>query len=278
MILWLASYPKSGNTLIRSLLSSYFFSDSGDFKFELLNNIKQFPKKIFFTNLGVDLKDNAELAKNYINAQKIINKSGKFQFWKTHSSFCKINNKYSFSDLNNSLGVIYIVRDPRNIVSSLAHHNNISKNETLKLILENHFIFDDKDKIPVYTGSWSFNYNSWKVFKNYKKYLLIRYEDLVKNKELNLKIILKFVKKLSNFQFNIDESKIKKVVDTTDFYNMQRLEDKEGFIEAKKDIKGNKIKFFNLGEKNQWEKYLEPEIRMKIEEGCKDDMRELGYL
>jgi len=43
MIIWLASYPKSGNTLIRSMLSAYFFSNDGIFNFELLNNIKQFP-------------------------------------------------------------------------------------------------------------------------------------------------------------------------------------------------------------------------------------------
>ena len=50
MIIWLASFPKSGNTLVRSLLSSYFFSENGDFNFELLSNIKQFPKKVFFQN------------------------------------------------------------------------------------------------------------------------------------------------------------------------------------------------------------------------------------
>jgi hypothetical protein len=43
MIIWLASYPKSGNTLMRSLLSSYFFSKDGTFNFELLKNIKQYP-------------------------------------------------------------------------------------------------------------------------------------------------------------------------------------------------------------------------------------------
>ena len=42
MILWLASYPKSGNTWIRSLLSAYLFSSDGNFNFKLLNNIKQF--------------------------------------------------------------------------------------------------------------------------------------------------------------------------------------------------------------------------------------------
>lgn len=48
MIMWLASYPKSGNTFIRSLLSSYFFSEDGIFNFNLLKNIKQFPNVFLF--------------------------------------------------------------------------------------------------------------------------------------------------------------------------------------------------------------------------------------
>ena len=29
MFVWIASYPKSGNTLVRSMLTSYFFSNDG---------------------------------------------------------------------------------------------------------------------------------------------------------------------------------------------------------------------------------------------------------
>ena len=47
MIIWIASYPKSGNTYIRSLLSAYYFSKDGKFEFSLLKNIKQFPDESF---------------------------------------------------------------------------------------------------------------------------------------------------------------------------------------------------------------------------------------
>ena len=56
MIVWLASYPKSGNTLLRSILTSYFFSQNGDFNFELLNKIGQFPLSInLHSNLVAEL-------------------------------------------------------------------------------------------------------------------------------------------------------------------------------------------------------------------------------
>ena len=43
MIIWLASYPKSGNTLVRSMFAAYYFSKDGKFNFDLLKNIKKFP-------------------------------------------------------------------------------------------------------------------------------------------------------------------------------------------------------------------------------------------
>ena len=108
---------KSGNTFVRSLLSSYIFSKDGNFNFELLKNIKQFPDNSLFKQLGVDINNEDEMYKNYINSQKILNKKDSIMFLKTHSCFVNTN-KFKFTDRHNTLGVIYIVRDPRNIVTS----------------------------------------------------------------------------------------------------------------------------------------------------------------
>ena len=48
MIIWLASYPKSGNTWVRSLLSAYYYSENGNFSFDLLKNIDVYPQKKYF--------------------------------------------------------------------------------------------------------------------------------------------------------------------------------------------------------------------------------------
>ena len=71
----------------------------------------------------------------------------------------------------------------------------------------------------------------------------------------------------------------KKTIETTDFERMKRLEQKEGFFEAKTHNEtGKKIPFFNLGPKNDWKKMLDEKIRIKIEEAFKKEMVELGYL
>jgi hypothetical protein len=67
MIIWISSYPKSGNTIVRSLLSSYFFSKDGNFDFDLLNNIRQFPDFSLFEKLKIDTTNEKEVVKNYIN-------------------------------------------------------------------------------------------------------------------------------------------------------------------------------------------------------------------
>ena len=99
-----------------------------------------------------------------------------------------------------------------------------------------------------YLGSWGSNYQSWKSFKSVNKYLLIRYEDLIKNKnEIFLKI-LKFIHNLKKVDFNLDEKKFQNVLATTDFTYMQKLENAHGFNESIINKKtGKKVKFFNLG-------------------------------
>ena len=69
MIIWIASYPKSGNTWVRSLLSSYYFSEDGSFDFNLLKNIKQFPSKDFYNNKVLSVED---AAKNWLVIQRKI--------------------------------------------------------------------------------------------------------------------------------------------------------------------------------------------------------------
>ena len=169
MIVWLASYPKSGNTFVRSLLSSYIFSNDGSFNFELIKNIKQFPDNSLFNQIGVDTNNEEEMYQNYINSQKIFNKKDSIRFLKTHSCFVNTN-KFKFTDRHNTLGVIYIVRDPRNIVTSFAHHFQKTPEQALENLLSSQYIGkESKTHCTTYVGSWKYHYNSWKVFRRFNK-------------------------------------------------------------------------------------------------------------
>ena len=270
MFVWLASYPKSGNTLVRSLLASYFFSKDGIYNFDLINNIKQFPHAALFKSFGFDIKNEKELIKNYIKVQESINQKNQIQFLKTHSYLFNIEGN-GFTDLNNTLGSIYIVRDPRNVVTSLANFLDMSITKATDHLIHSPHIGGVKntnkieDIMKTYTDTWSGNFNSWKSFKSNGKYLLIKYEDLISNKEENLKKILKFIYKLKNINFEIDETKIKNIIQSTSFENMKNLEKEKGFEEARISIETKeKIPFFNLEQKNEWKKLLDLETIKKI--------------
>jgi hypothetical protein len=88
MIIWLASYPKSGNTLLRSILSSYFYSKEGEFSFnqsKLYFSISTILNQ--FMSAGIDINNDEEVLKNFINVQNFLNQEkGKVKFFKTHSS------------------------------------------------------------------------------------------------------------------------------------------------------------------------------------------------
>ena len=137
MIIWLASYPKSGNTLIRSMLSAYLFSKDGVYNFDIIKNIRHFPNIELFEKLNINPDNDGEIIKNYVNVQNSFNDKNSIQFLKTHSYLFNFNNSYPFTNLNVSLGVIYIVRDPRNVVSSLAKFESKTPEQTANLLTQN---------------------------------------------------------------------------------------------------------------------------------------------
>ena len=118
-----------------------------------------------------------------------------------------------------------------------------------------------------------------KSFKSVNKYLLIKYENLIDNKDKTFYEILKFIHKLKNADFNLDEKKFKNVLETTDFSSMQKLESEKGFDESMIDKKtGKKIKFFNLGKGTNWKSSLDPILQNKIQKAFEKEMIELNYL
>ena len=285
MIIWLASYPKSGNTLVRSMISAYFFSKDGIYNFDLIKNIKQFPKIGLFQKIGINIKDDKEVIKNYIKVQNTFNTKNSLQFLKTHSYLFNFENKYPFTDLKNSLGVIYIVRDPRNIINSFAKFWNTPQEKIAEIMINDLYMGGDfasekiEDRTKVWTGTWSSNFQSWKSFKFQERYLLVKYEDLIANPEEVFLKILEFIYQLNKKKFYLNKSKLNNVIKTTKFESMQLLEKKIGFNEAKiNDQTGEKIPFFNLGPKNDWKNSLDGKIRLKIEKAFMKEMQELNYL
>jgi len=121
MIVWIASYPKSGNTWVRSFLSDYLNKSKTDFDFSMLQKIERFPRKELYDNLKINYNNFFEIVSNWINMQSYLNLKDETIYLKTHNAMCTIN-EHPFTNKNNTLGVIYVVRDPRDVILSYSNH------------------------------------------------------------------------------------------------------------------------------------------------------------
>ena len=282
MIFWIASYPKSGNTWLRTLISAYYYSKDGKFTQNLIKNIGQFPEKKHFQGFDYLPQLVIDTSRFWIKAQERINSDKKLRFFKTHNVFGKINNR-SFTNKENSIGCIYIIRDPRNVITSLSNHYELNYSQALTWMLnEKKFIYDH-EKLKEYSdfqfiSSWSNNYKAWKSQKEFPL-KIVKYEDLVtKTYEVFIEII-EFINETTNNPEKVSKLKIKNAISTTSFSKLKENEKKYGFSESIKSRKEDKqIPFFFLGPENDWNKILDDEIKIKLNEVFKKDLKEFNYI
>ena len=283
MIIWLASYPKSGNTYVRAFLSAYYFSDNGQFDFSQITNIDQFPHEKFF-NQKVNNFD--EASKLWVPIQKKINQDKKIRFFKTHSFLGNYKGN-EFTSPETTLGAIYIIRDPRNVFTSIKNHYSLDNEKALKMITDKTRSLmsnNGSHASLTYISSWAENYLSW--FRNNKfRRLFIKYEDLIENRYETFRDLIVFTNTLMNNVEGVNKLKLQKAIETTNFNILKKKEMSETFDGSDSSFKNwrkfhseNKNLFFNLGPKNDWKKILEKEFAEKIETNFEKEMKELKYL
>ncbi len=278
MIIWIASYPKSGNTYLRSFISSYFFSKKGKFNFDLLLNILQFPS-IKFTKKNIF--SDIEASQNWIfNQSQFFLNNNKIHFVKTHNTLDEYKGN-KFTTKKQTLGAIYIVRDPRNIISSLTHHYSLNYDQAYKKIMDENASLLEKSLNNdhsnfTFLGSWSNHYKSWKNTKEFKT-LFLKYEDLEDNKYDTFKKVINFVNNIKGDKLEIDEKKLLNSIRSTNFTNLRNKEQIEGFEESITSSTGEKKPFFNLGFNNRWEKILPKNILSQLNKNLQSELNDLSY-
>ena len=286
MIIWLASYPKSGNTWIRFYIISLLMGKQTNLNLNHLRAIMNYPHSTQFENLVSDLFDFEEIAKNWITSQNKINSNKNLRFFKTHNMLGKFRGNL-FTNSENTLGSIYIVRDPRNVVTSVKNHYSLSnyeeatkfifnENQVLSLSDRQKDLYLKSKKFPLtqFVGSWKTHYLSWKNMK--KNYLLVRYEDLVESPKNEFTKIADFVGNLLKLKFTEDQ--IDNAISLSSFDKLEKMEKDNGFTESTIDKNGKRNKFFFLGPKNNWKKILNNKTSNLIEKEFEKEMKELKYL
>jgi len=283
MIIWLASYPKSGNTYVRAFLSAYYFSENGQFDFSQITNIDQFPHEKF---LKKKINSISEASEQWIPTQREINKDKKIKFFKTHSFLGNYQGN-EFTSPETTLGAVYIIRDPRNVLTSLKNHYSFDDDKALKMITDKTRSLmsnNGSHASLTFISSWAENYMSW-LRNNQFRRLFVKYEDLTTHKYETFRDIIVFTNTLMNRIEGVDKSKLQKAIETTNFNVLKQKEISETFDGSESSFKNwrkfhseNKNLFFNLGPENNWKKNLKTKISNEIEICFEKEMKKLGYL
>ena len=280
MIIWVASYPKSGNTWVRSIISSLVYTEDGIFNFPSIKKIDQYPQRRFLEYFTQDYNNIHEIKKYWITSQERINLDTKIKFFKTHHLNCKIDN-YPFTNKECTRATIYIVRDPRNLIDSISNHFSKSIEESKKFLLTSKILSPGKEielrggNVITYLGSWKEHYKFWT--NDNENLLIIKYEDLVKNIHQEIDKIIAFLKNYIDLE--VSDTKKENIIKSTSFEALKKIEDNGDFTENV-FVKGRseKVRFFNKGPNNNWQKTLPTKIQKDLETELNNELKELGYL
>ena len=245
--IFLASYPKSGNTWLRSIIGNFYNFDK-EFSLDNLKSIpllsikkhfSEFENKVYTNNHDLDFD---WISKNIIKCQKILNNNvNHLNIFKTHRARHK-----NFTNETVNAGFIYIVRDPRDIIVSLKNFSGKEINKTIDEFLFSKSLMISTNGAQELLSTWELNVQSWLNYKSVPR-LIIKYEDLKLNPKEIILNIKEFLNKIHRLNINLLDQDIDKIIENTNFNNLKKLEDKNGFDEATKHSK-----FFRSGTSNQW--------------------------
>lgn len=232
-LLFIASYPKSGNTFMRAIISSLIYSEDGNFNFDLFKKITLIDTNPFYDfvkdinyNDYLNLNDLSISSKYWLMAQKNYSNLTQNFVFKTHAANLMYQeNKYTLDKY--CMGVIYLIRNPIGIIPSYAYHLNVSNEDILKMITNNNIIsLNPKGNICVPLSSWETHITSWTKINVPK--IFIRFEDLIDDTIGTIKKCVEFLNSV-DIKFSCNSSKIKNIYSSTKFEKLEKQEQDNNF-------------------------------------------------
>ncbi len=272
-ILWLASYPKSGNTWMRVFLANLILDEPEPLELKRINEVcSSEPNEVWFKPFAkgeVSALGERRIAALRVKAQDRAAQLNKnIILMKTHSLYGR-DHGYPTISVKASVGVIYIVRDPRDVVISAADHYGLTIDQAIEMM-------NDKkargrgmagSTVHELMGSWSDHVRSWTGWKH-TPLLVLRYEDMLADPYGQLGGVARKV------GITLDEARIRRAVEFSSFEKLQAQEAETGFVE--KSV--NSQRFFRSGRAGTWRETLTADQAAAIERHHAEQMRRFGYL
>ena len=274
-LVWLASYPKSGNTWTRAFLSNLATILAGEIKELDVNAIGRFSAGENFTSYYADRlgfkpteKHRKEVAAlRHEVQQSIADQYDDLVFVKTHNGLV-IDHGRSIINFAVTSGAIYIVRNPLDVAISLSHHMGETIDETIEImgLPDAETTINDLRVYEIW-GSWSQNVASW-TRKPHRAIYVMRYEDMLDEPQKTFGALAR------HLLLDATPSQVDLAIERSSFAKLKSLEDKTGFIEKPETAQ----RFFREGRAGQWKEILSRQQVDRIVKDHGEQMARFGYL
>ena len=275
-IIWLASYPKSGNTWFRVFLSNLLSESDTPVSINELHSTPIASSRVAFDEFtgvsGSDLSmEEIDNLRPEVYREISRNADGPV-FQKVHDAWKKNTKGEPVFPPEVTRAVVYFIRDPRDVAVSFAHHSSATFEKMVKNMADPGFSFCEKEsrfynQLRQELSSWSGHVKSW-VDESGLPVLVMRYEDMKNN------TFHEFQKAVEYLGLGYPEEKIRLALKNSDFRQLKKMEEVDGFSEKPINMKS----FFREGRTGIYKEHLDEKLIALIEQNHGEVMKRFGYL
>ena len=271
-ILWLASYPKSGNTWLRAFLHNLMRNPPTPFDINRMAELTAGDSQAeWFRRLDPRSPyelSRADLARLRPCAHALIAENATDTVMvKTHNALVEVAGAPMITQ-SLTAGAIYVVRNPLDVVVSYAHHLGQPVDNAITLMETRGFETPaSSDQVPEHHGDWSTHVESWTA-RAHPQLHVVRYEDLSRRPGPTFRAIAAFL------GLKPPRERIERAVRHSSFRALRAQEDRSGFIERTP----MQDQFFRAGKVDGWRSVLEDVQVHRVVERHHVQMERFGYL
>jgi len=266
-IVWVSSFPKSGNTWVRLFLGCWLADypvginelwqvglGGGDARPDLFEDVSG--RKV------EELSEDDVTRLRPLVHKAIAMRPGE-TFMKTHSAIGEIDGHQTINT-DVTASAIYVVRDPRDVAVSYANHYGIEVDAAIDFMrADDHMITEGS--VYHYVSSWSRHVRTW-LAADFEVHLM-RYEDMKAKPGPTFNKLVRWMGKTPK------DGEVARAIGNTSFAKLQQQESEGGFVEAS----AKSEQFFKSGKTGGWRSVLTAAQVEKIETEHGTTMARLGY-
>lgn len=272
-IIWLASYPKSGNTWVRAFLANLMTDARQAVPINALpnhllgDNFLIHYEKLAGKPAGSLTEADIERLRPRVHEWFAYSRSDNV-FVKTHNAAVKIEGRPLITPTATA-GAIYVIRNPLDVAVSFAHHYKIDYQRAVESLCDTRYYLPaSSDQCVQVLSSWSNHVRSWADAPGLPL-LTLRYEDLLKKPAATFGSLVSFL------QLPRDRPRLRRAIKFSSFGELRNQERKETFVEARPD---GTVPFFRSGKAGGWREVLTERQADRLITAHEEILRRFDYL